>query len=88
MENLLKILPKPIWGMVYHCLPDIVITNIRHIDKAINRLEEITEDCPACCLAALRQKNIAVPMTTFNYKSACADFWDGVNDAEYGWGAY
>ncbi len=52
------------------------------MDEALERLRDETENCPACILAALRQKGIPVPMTKFNFTEACKEFWSYVNKAD------
>jgi len=36
--------------------------------------------CPACVLAALRQKGVLVRSTEFDFKKECADFWKEHNE--------
>jgi len=48
------------------------------VEKAMPALRELTENCPACIMAALRQAKIPVPMVeSFNFteemKSICKD---------------
>jgi hypothetical protein len=50
---------------------------------ALKALRELTTDCPACILAALRQKGIPVPAVEgFDFKDELKEFWTCVNDAE------
>ena len=52
------------------------------LEEAVERLRQKTESCPACMMAALRQKGIPVPMAeTFHYKSALDDIWKDINEA-------
>jgi hypothetical protein len=84
MDKLLEVLPKPkevtrkeYWedpfGPGYRKYE--TIENIDEINAAIEKLKEITEGCPACILAALRQKGIMVPTTDFDYGAECREFW-------------
>lgn len=70
IKELLAMLPEPHIGEGFH----YPLINIEEIDRAIETVHEKTE-CPACTLAAIRQKGIMVPMTKFNYRAACNDFW-------------
>lgn len=49
------------------------------IHEAIEALREKTENCPACILAAIRQKGIIVGVTPFDYKKEVEIFWGEVN---------
>lgn len=48
----------------------------------LQKLRDITNNCPACILAALRQKGICVPMVEdFDFKAECASVWADINEA-------
>lgn len=48
---------------------------------ALPLLRAKSHNCPACILAALRQKKIPVPMVTeFNYTDECKAVWAVVNE--------
>jgi len=50
------------------------------LDMAMQTLRNVTNDCPACILAALRQARIPVPAVQgFDYKAECKDFFDELN---------
>ena len=50
------------------------------IEDALPKLREAAGGCPACILAALRQKGIPVPMATnFDFKKECQEIWDEIN---------
>jgi hypothetical protein len=50
---------------------------------ALKALRDLTNACPACILAALRQKGIPVPAVEgFDFKYELKEFWTGVNDAQ------
>lgn len=79
MKELLLLMPKP----VVHAddpMGDRTPINIKEINKAIEKVREESEGCPACILSALRQKNICVPTTNFDYKKEVKEFWLDHND--------
>ena len=48
----------------------------------LQKLRDITNNCPACILAALRQKGICVPLVEgFDFKGECASVWADINEA-------
>ena len=52
----------------------------------LQKLRDITNNCPACILAALRQKGICVPMVEgFDFKKECASVWADINEANRGY---
>ena len=49
-------------------------------DEALMKeLGEAVEYCPACTLAAIRQAGVPVPVTSFDFKQACGEFWSAFN---------
>lgn len=77
MAKLLALLPEPSDDLYSGCTcPPLYDENHRHLDTcsdpfvrltrdmliALPKLREATDNCPACILAALRQKGITVPM--------------------------
>ena len=51
------------------------------VDEALPKLRDIAGDCPACILAALRQKGIPVPIAkSFNFKAECESIWADINE--------
>lgn len=48
----------------------------------IERLKNATADCPACIMAAFRQKRIPLSLTGWDYKKAREQFWTAWNDAQ------
>ena len=83
MKRLLDVLPCPPteiedeYGWIgYGDIPDIEI--------AIDKLRELTQNCPMCIFSALRQKDIPIYMTKFNYKEDTDVFWNNFNDANSG----
>ncbi len=85
MANLLVLLPEPKdykktdaeFGLIsFVGLEEVV-------KKALPKLREVAKDCPACILAALRQKGIPVPIATdFDFKKECASSWSDFNEAQ------
>jgi hypothetical protein len=46
----------------------------------LEKLREATDGCPACMLAAIRQKKIPVPVVIgFDYAKELSDFWKNYN---------
>jgi len=81
MHDLLNLLPDPkdyayetLNGFSYNVLVKIV-------DDVLSELREITGNCPACILAALRQKGIPVYIAqNFNFTKECEKkIWDYIN---------
>ena len=76
ISDLLAILPEPISKEgEFGCTIEAP-----GLDKAVEKLR-IEAECPACVMAALRQKGIPIPMTKFDFKSDMADVWSDVNEA-------
>lgn len=51
------------------------------VEKAMPALREKTNNCPACIMAALRQKGIPVPIAeSFNFTEECSIWWSIFND--------
>lgn len=83
-ETLLALLPEPesLWsdgggeafGFIY----------TENLQTAMKKLREVTEDCPACILAALRQKGIPVALINdFNFTAECEAVWAEINRENY-----
>lgn len=52
------------------------------VGEAMPKLRNAAENCPACIMAALRQKEIPVPIATdFDFKKECQEIWDEFNAA-------
>jgi len=57
------------------------------LDKAVNdalpELRSVSGGCPACIMAALRQKGIPIPMVTdFDFKAEGASIWADFNKSQ------
>lgn len=53
---------------------------VPQLDAALPELRRITGNCPACMMAALRQKKIPVPMLAdFSYSAEMKEIWDARN---------
>lgn len=50
-------------------------------NKVLPILREKCGDCPACIMAALRQANIPIPITNFNFAKEMQDIWTDINKA-------
>lgn len=50
------------------------------VDKVLPELRDFVENCPACIMAALRQRGIPVPVAKkFNYRDECQYMWAELN---------
>jgi len=50
----------------------------KELEIALPKLRDLVENCPACIMAALRQKNIPVPIAGglgFNFTEECKSVW-------------
>lgn len=82
LPELLALLPNPVearisemngWEPAYWAFVD-------KANAALPILREAADNCPACIMAALRQKGIPVPMIeSFDFKKECADIFSEVN---------
>lgn len=82
MDELLDLLPEQKdfakedeYGSVY-------VFDEELIDQGIAKLRKATGDCPACILAAIRQKKIIVGITNFDYRKETEKFWKEENDKQ------
>ena len=81
MADLLTILPKPV--IIEDEQGWFSLVNIKEIEAAMPKLKEITQDCPACILATLRQMEIPVrAITSFNFTEGCKNWWADFNEAQ------
>ena len=83
-------LPQPSMAELLDTLPEPVTTDDEYgfcatgvpgLEEAMKVLYDKTEGCPACTMAALRQKGIPIPMTKFDFKSEMAQVWSEFNEA-------
>lgn len=51
-------------------------------EAMLKELEDITDNCPACTMAAIRQAGVPISATNFDYKDACKEFWDAYNEGK------
>ncbi len=56
--------------------------------EMLKELENLTDNCPACTMAAIRQAGIPVPATGFDYKDARKEYWNAHNEAIADYGGY
>jgi hypothetical protein len=96
MQSLLAILPDPEQFKEYSGDDEreYVSMNDGKLEKAVEdimpKLRELTGNCPACIMAALRQKGIPVPaIHCFDYPKERAAFLASVNESNWdGGGLY
>lgn len=56
-------------------------------DALLDELNNATDYCPACILAAIRQADVPVPVISqFDYSEACKEFWSAYNDTKDDYG--
>lgn len=82
MAGLVALLPNPKDHEVHEDFGAVYYGSTLHtaVDEALPKLREAAGNCPACIMAALRQKGIPVPMATdFSFKKECQEIWDGIN---------
>ena len=81
IADLLALLPEPVsWVDKYGVLVFHEDT-MKNINAALPSLRSACQDCPACILAAPRQKGIPVSMATdFNFTREMKSLWDEIND--------
>ena len=81
MSDLIKILPKPV--IIADDMGFETLVNIEEIEACMERLRDVTGNCPACILATLRQRGIPVPaINSFNFTAECEAWWSDFNDAQ------
>ena len=52
------------------------------VEEVMEKFREAAGFCPACIMAALRQKGIPVPLvTSFNFTAECKEWWAEFNEA-------
>ncbi len=88
ISELLAILPEP---------EPLIVRNrdwdgsedIRQLEEAVKialpKLRDLSGDCPACILAALRQKKIYVTIANefgFDFKKECQEIWNNFNNTQ------
>jgi hypothetical protein len=77
----MRTIPADEWGMEEdQVIDDEALRAATH--AALPALRELTEDCPVCILAALRQRGIPVPLVTeFNFTNEMKAAQSAMNDA-------
>lgn len=84
IETMLSILPNPKdherefehGGIWYEGLEDAV-------ERVMPQIRELTGNCPACIMAALRQKGIPVPVArSFDFTSESKKWWSDFNESQ------
>jgi len=57
--------------------------DIQNEKEAVEKLREVTEGCPMCMLAAIRQTGYPAPLfSSFDFKKEREDFWTEFGDSE------
>ena len=65
-------------------LPSTETHGIAHVETAMPELREIANNCPACIMAALRQKGFYITsIESFDFTKECKDWWDEFNYDRY-----
>jgi hypothetical protein len=78
LSELMDLLPVPP-DFESGTIPD---SDFDRINSAVPALREATGGCPACMMAALRQKGFPIPVVTaFNYTNEMKAIWDSINDS-------
>lgn len=68
-------------------ISDILAREGRELDARLTKLRELTDNCPACILAALRQSNVATSHEEFDWKKESKQ-WMGEHSRPYNPGRY
>jgi len=82
IKDMLAILPDPKEYIIERDLSiSYVITFSDVVSEAMESLRELVGNCPACIMAALRQKGIPVPMAEgFHFSDECKSVWGEINE--------
>ena len=79
MASMLAILPAPPAEMNWDAEEAFRVL----VEAAMPELRALTNDCPACIMAALRQKKIPVPMVeSFSFKNEIDAIFQGIREDE------
>ena len=83
MNELLAILPKP--EILEDDIGLLSYVNIGDVEKSMVELRSVSNNCPACIMAAIRQKGFPVPaIHSFSFTEECKEWWADFNDARIG----
>ena len=86
---LLGLLPTPIEVEDEYGFRQFDAGTTESVNEALKGLRDACDSCPACIMAALRQKGIPVPMATdFNFSAEMKSLWADINDAKLQSGDY
>jgi len=93
MAELLAVLPEPkaLWwdpgSKLYRNYGQYEKWKAEQLADAMERLRELTQNCPACIFAALRQKGFHTSEAGFDYKAEMDEIWKEIRfcnaQAEY-----
>jgi hypothetical protein len=83
LSNLIALMPDPAQYKKYDCGEYFGQELTAAVNAVLPKLREKSGDCPACIMAALRQRGIPVPMATdFNFTEQMKEIW-AMRNAEF-----
>ena len=81
IAELLALLPKPVSREDEYGFVVFNKDTTENVNAALPSLRDACENCPACIIAALRQKGIPVPLATdFDFKREMGSIWNDINE--------
>jgi hypothetical protein len=84
LKELMALLPNPEDYLTKHEIWEGFPGLDGAIERLMPELREKSGNCPACILAALRQKKIFVSMiNSFNFTEECKAFWADINERNF-----
>ena len=88
MEEMLKVMPNIEDYKVIKIYDDYESISYQGLDvvlkKSIDKIRELSNNCPGCILSVLRQSNLQThAFDIFNYKEEVKMFWNERNKREY-----
>jgi hypothetical protein len=86
--DLVKMLPDASEFNNATIISEQLMTDMKvRVDAGMEKIREVTDNCPACIMAALRQAKIAVPMVdSFDFKEEMKRVFKEYNeDQQYYW---
>ena len=79
----MQLLPEPKDYIKEEVLGSLIFTSYNGLDEAAEaimpKLRDFTGNCPACILAALRQKEISLWITSFDFQKESKEIWAEFN---------
>jgi hypothetical protein len=85
IEELKRLLPDPSLFKTEDEFENIIFDGLTEkVNEALPALREVCGNCPACIMAALRQKGIPVPVATdFKFSDEMKAIWTAINEAAW-----